>query len=331
MIYIFGFIAIMLSPLSISWGQPWNNDLRPTQIIPENKETSNKTSPVAEGSSAPTLPPKVKYIKYSQAKVPGGDSVPTKSIDDLPPEKRKQFDQAYKNWKSTLKMERELQLQILEEDQLLGTAVNKLNGELSTREAQIKQEIGKLPSGWNTILQPKNSPERLRWVIAFHRANLGKVYQELAEAELFRPLLAWWAQLVFTDENLKSFVFKADLKDSILEDHKHDSTLTNEEYLNTLLAMYKRHSNRHVEELHSAQKDLQVPAELPKLLIDLSRIHVQHLICSTYKRLSIQPPELGVAKQNIKQASQTLTLIWPQWHLYHQKESHKQLAREIRE
>ncbi|QDT95381.1 hypothetical protein [Gimesia aquarii] len=336
--YIFGFIAIMLAPLSKSWSQPWENDPRPTQIIPEKKETSNRTSPGFKGSSAPTLPPKVKYIKYSRVEVPSKDYVPMKSIDDLPPEKRKQFDQAYDNWQSTLKLERELQHRILEENQLLGTAVNKLNGELLTRESQLKQEISKLPSGWNTILQPKNSPERQRWVMAFHRANLGKVYQELAENELFRPLLAWWAKLVFTDKNLQSFVFKEDLKGSILENQKNDSTLTNEEYLNTLLTMYERHSNRHAEELHSAQKDLQVPAELPKLLTDLSRINAQHLICSTYKRLSIQPPELGFAKQNTEQATQKLTQIWPHWHLYHKERSqrlleeldkkNKQLARE---
>ncbi len=213
--YIFGFIALMFSPLSNSWGQPLNSDPRPIQIVPEKKDTSNRTLPVTEGGSIPThlpnikytLPPKIKYIKYSPAEIPGGDSVPTKSIDDLSPAKRKQFDQAYTNWKFILKMGRGFPLRILEENQLLGTAVNKLNGELSTGESQIKQEIGKLPSGWNTILQPKNSPERQRWVIAFHRANLSKVYQELAEDELFRPLLSWWSKLVFTDENLKSFVF----------------------------------------------------------------------------------------------------------------------------
>ncbi|QDT44960.1 hypothetical protein Pan241w_50770 [Gimesia alba] len=324
-VFIFGFIVLLLSPLSKSWGQPWKNGLRPNQIIPEKKETSKTTSPVSTGSAALTLPRKVKYVMYSRTKVPSGNSAPTKSIDDLPPEKRKRFDQAYKNWQSALKIERELQLKILEENQLLGTAVKKLNGELSTRESQLKQELSKLPSGWNTILQPKNSPERQRWVIAFHRANLGKVYQELAEDKQFRPLLAWWAQFVFTDERLKSFVFKEDLKGSILENQKNDSTLTNEEYLNTLLTMYERHSNRYQEELHSAQTDLQVPAELPKLLTDLSRINVQHLICSTYKRLSIPPPELSVARQNTEKVTQELTQIWPQWHLYHKAESQRLL------
>lgn len=308
----------MSSPLSKSWGQPWKNGLRPNQIIAEKKETS-------AGASAPTLPPKVKYIKYSRAEVPSGIPIPTKSIDDLPPEKRKQFDQAYIKWKAALKIERELQLRNLEENQLLGIAVKKLNGELATSEAQIKQAISKLPSGWNTILQPKNSPERQRWVIAFHRANLVKVYQELAEDEFVQPLLAWWAKLVFTDKDLNSFVFKKDLKGSILENQKKHTTLTNDQCLNTLLAMYERHGNRHVEELHAAQTDLRVPAELPKLLTDLSRINVQHLICSTYKRLSIPPPELVLARQNIDQATQTLTLIWPQWHLYHKEESERLL------
>ena len=324
-VFIFGFSVLLLSPLSKSWGQPWKNGLRPNQVIPPKKETSKKTSPVSAGSAALTLPRKVKYVMYSRTKVPSGNSAPTKSIDDLPPEKRKRFDQAYKNWQSALKIERELQHRILEENQLLGTAVNKLNGELPTRESQIKTEIRKLPTGWNTILQPKNSPVRQRWVIAFHRANLGKVYQELAEDELFRPLLAWWAQFVFTDENLNSFVFKEDLKGSILENQKNDSTFSNEEYLNTLLAMNERHSNRHLEELHAAQTDLQVPAELPKLLTDLSRINAQHLICSTYKRLSIPPPELGVARQNTEKATQDLTQIWPQWHLYHKAESQRLL------
>ncbi|QDV53184.1 hypothetical protein [Gimesia fumaroli] len=324
-VFIFGFIVLLLSPLSKSWGQPWKNGLRPNQIIPEKKETSKKTSPVSAGSSVPTLPRKVKYVMYSRGKVPSGNSAPTKSIDDLPPEKRKRFDQAYENWQSALKYERELEHKILEENQLLGTAVKKLHRELSTRESQLRQEIRKLPSGWNTILQPKNSPERQRWVIAFHRANLGKVYQELAEDDLFRPLLAWWAQFVFTDERLKSFVFKEDLKGLILENQKNDSTLTNEEYLKELLAMYERHSNRHAEELHAAQTDLQVPDELPKLLTDLTRIDTQHLICSTYKRLSVPPPELGVAKQNTEQVAQTLTLIWPQWHLYHKAESQRLL------
>ncbi len=283
---IFGFVAVMFSPLSKSWGQPWKDGLRSHQISPEKKETSNRTSSVSTaGGSALTLPAKVKYIKYSQAKVPGEDDGSIKSIDDLPPEKRKQFDQAYENWQSALKHEREWEHKILEENPLPGTAVKILNGELSTREAQLKQEIRKLPAGWNTILQRKNSPERQRWLIAFHQANLSKCYQESAEDKQFRPLLAWWAKFVFTNENLKSFVFEEDLKGSILEKRKNDSTLTNEAYLKELLAMYERHSSRYQEELHAAQKDLQVPDELPKLLTDLTRIDIQHLICSTYKRL----------------------------------------------
>ncbi|QDT89925.1 hypothetical protein [Gimesia algae] len=326
-LFIFGFVAVMFTPLSKSWGQPWKNGLRPNQISPEKKETSNRTSSVGTiGSSAPTLPREVKYINYSRAEVPSENAVSIKSINDLPPEKRKQFDQAYENWQSALKYERELEHKILDENQLLGTAVKKLNGGLSTRESQLKQEIRKLPSDWNTILQPKNPPERQRWVVAFHRANLSKVYQELAEDELFRPLLACWAKSVFTDDHLKSFVFEEDLKGSILENQKNDSTLTNEEYLNALLAMYERHSNRYAEELRSAQKDLQVPDELPKLLTDLSRINARHLICSTYKRLSVQPPELVTAKQNREQASQKLTQIWPQWHLYHKERSERLLV-----
>ncbi len=295
-VFIFGFITIMLTPLSKSWSQPWKNGHCRDQPILGKKEASNQTSPVSAGSAAPSLPRKVKYVIYSRAKVPSEDDASIKSINDLPPEKRKLFDQAYVNWQSTLKYEREWEHKSLEEHQLLRTAVKKLNGELSTKESQIKQEIRKLPSGWNTILQPKNSPERQRWVVAFHRANLSKVYQELAEDKLFRPLLVWWAKFVFTNENLKSFVFKEDLKGSILANQKIDSTLTNEEYLTALLAMYKRHSNRHQEELHAAQNDLQVPDELPKLLTDLARIDVQHLICSTYKRLRVQPPDLGTTR-----------------------------------
>ena len=88
---IFGFVAVMFTPLSKSWGQPWKDGLRSHQISPEKKETSNRTSSVdTAGSSAPTLPAKVKYIKYSRVEVPSKDDVPIKSIDDLPPEKRKQ-------------------------------------------------------------------------------------------------------------------------------------------------------------------------------------------------------------------------------------------------
>ncbi|QDT77088.1 hypothetical protein Mal35_05130 [Gimesia maris] len=283
---IFGFVAIMFSPLSKSWGQPWKDGLRSHQISPEKKETSNRTSSVGTaGSSAFTLPAKVKYIKYARAEVPSKDDVPIKSIDELPPEKRKPFDQAYENWQSALKHKPEWEHKFLEENPLPGTAVKILHSELSTREAQLKQEIRKLPAGWNTILQPKNSPERQRWVIAFHQANLGKTYQKLAEDKQFRPWLAWWAKFVFTNENLKSFVFEEDLKGSILVNQKNDSTLTNEAYLKALLAMYERHSNRYQEELHAAQKDLQVPDELPKLLTELSQIDIQHLIYSTYKRL----------------------------------------------
>ncbi|MBN71849.1 MAG: hypothetical protein CME32_21525 [Gimesia sp.] len=159
-IFIFGFISIMLTPLSKSWSQPWKNGHCRDQPILGKKEASNRTLPVSAGMAAPTLPRRVKYVMYSRAKVPREDDASIKSINDLPLEKRKQFDQAYLNWQSVPKYEREWEYKILEENQLLRTAVKKLNGELSTKESQIKQEIRKL---WNLTLHflPTNRSKKV--------------------------------------------------------------------------------------------------------------------------------------------------------------------------
>ncbi len=249
--------------------------------------------------------------------------ISAKTIDDLPAEKLTQFDQAYKEFLSAQKTLMEFDKKIREGDTPLGIAFRrKLNLKKIIDAGSSEQNIlfSEVKKKGSTINESHDSFEKLkRWSDLTKHAAGSRIRQKLSEDKEFQPLLAWWAESIFTDGKLNSQVFPEDIKGLIPQDHATNpkTKLTREEYLAIYLTMWKRHSKRYENELKVVKEESSYPSAMSKLVINQFDLGLQWGICRAFIPAAMPGSEFAEVYEKYFKTAKACSAIWLEWFIYH--------------
>lgn len=305
-------IAAFLSQLKVH-GQTQDSDTRKMDADPASVDQSG-------------VPPEgfIRIPNYS----PPVSAFEANDIDQLPSDVRARFDKAYAEYQDAVRDSLEHEVHQRENNALLAEAERRLSS-LPHEEAEIRTAFNELPPDWRNIFQTANPAQQI-WLKAVGDCSAVKVHQQLVSEASFRPLMAWWAERIYTDESLSIFVSAFQLPGEsksivpLVIGDGSESTARQEKFLAEYLTLLQRHHDRHAEELTKAGAGQEIPPSLPGLFCRKMANHTQHAICTSIKH-AFAKPEQKTGVDRIKQAINKCNEVWPQWGEYHNKNSEREM------